>query len=193
MIDRSNLAKIYPEAKPDSQNSKVNGTSAKETEIKIPFWRILMTAIFLTVAIVSLILFYNYLNQSVNMNDLTNFVSQMIEVLLAWAGIFIAVLIGVFWSLNHTNIKKPIFLIMYALYAIPTSQLTYNLFYRFNNKTVSTVPFSIVLLVENFIFVFLIMKIMNSTKMSDTTKSILVIATIAYSVIIVIIGSVISR
>lgn len=193
MIDRSNLAKLYPEVKSESQNNKVSSVLIEETEVKIPFWRILMTAIFLTVAVVSLILFYNYLNQSVDMNDTTDFVSQMIGMLLAWAGIFIVVLIGVIWSLRHTDINKFTFFFIYALYAIPSSQLTYDLFYRFNNKVISIMTFSLALFVEDFIFVFLIMRIMNSAKISNNAKSFLIISAIVYSAIIVIVGNIISK
>ena len=191
MIDRSKLAKFYPEVKPEGQNNSVNNVLIEENAVKIPFWRILIITIFLTVAVVSIIWFFNYLDQSVNMNDLTDFVSQLIEIILIWSVIFIVLLIGIFWSLRHIDIKKFVFLVVYALYAIPTSQLTYNLFHHFNNKIVNIIQFSLALFIEDLFFIFLILTIMNSKKMTDNTRLFLFIFTIVYSVAIIAIGNLI--
>lgn len=164
MINISNLAKLYPEAKPIGQTDRANSILVEEVENKVPFWHIMIIAILMTVTVVLFILLFNYLNQSVDMNNLADFVSQIIETLLVWVGVSVVVLIGVLLSLRHVNINKFIFLIIYALYAVPTSQLTYDLFYHFNNKIINVIPFSLTLFIEDLIFIFFIIKIMNSKK-----------------------------
>jgi magnesium-transporting ATPase (P-type) len=191
MNDRSNLYKLYPEVK--NNNNQTNLTEVvpvKNFNPKLSFVHILSIAILLTATIVMFVQFSNFLNQNVDKNNIVNLLSGILLILAFWVVSLVFVLLVTFKRLSNTGISKLNFLILYAICVLPISQLIYNLYYHFNHGVVSILPLSAILFVENLVFVFFILRVMNSEKLSEKVQNILLLSVIILCVLVAIIGGV---
>jgi magnesium-transporting ATPase (P-type) len=191
MNDRSNLYKLYPEVK--NNNNQTNLTEVvpvKNFNPKLSFVHILSIAILLTATIVMFVQFSNFLNQNVDKNNIVNLLSGILLILALWVVSLVFVLLVTFKRLSNTGISKLNFLILYAICVLPISQLIYNLYYHFNHGVVSILPLSAILFVENLVFVFFILRVMNSEKLSEKVQNILLLSVIILCVLVAIIGGV---
>ena len=160
-----------PKSENDNQTKLAEDIPLQNNEPKLSFIHILSIAILLTMSIVMFVQFSNFLNQNVDVNNVVNQLSGILLILALWVVSLIFVIFFTFKRLNDTRISKFSFLLMYAICALPVSQLIYNLCRHYNHGVVSIIPYAGILFIENLIFVFFILTVMNSQKMSKKIKS----------------------
>jgi hypothetical protein len=192
MKESKELYTLYPRVstRTDNLDHLAENMPVIKRESKLTFVHILSLAIFLTMTVVILMLFYNFLNQTVDINNIVGIISGVILSLMLWFGVLIFILVITLTRLDSTGINKILFLAMYALSALPILQLTYNLFNHFNHGVINLISFSETLFFENLVFVTLILKIIGSRKLSDQTKNILLISIIILCIFATSIGSI---
>jgi hypothetical protein len=191
MVDRSDLSKLYPEVKSENinQTKPVEDIPAQNYAPKFGFIHSLSIAILLSMSIVMFVQFSNFLNQNVDVNNIVNQLSGILLILALWIFSLIFVIFFTFTRLNDSGISKFSFLLMYAICALPISQLIYKSYRHYNHGVVSIVPYAGMLLIENIIFVFFLLTVMNSHKMSQKIKNILLVSSIIICVLTTLIGN----
>ncbi|HUC96701.1 MAG TPA: hypothetical protein VMR16_03515, partial [Candidatus Saccharimonadales bacterium] len=119
MNDRSELSKLYPEVKSETDKQTQAAVSVPPIILnkKISFVHIFSIAVLLTMSVVMFVLFSDFLNQSVDVNNIPNIFSEILLILVIWVVSLIFVLLVAIKRLNNTGISKFSFLILYAICA----------------------------------------------------------------------------
>src|SRR5476651_1264932 len=162
MNDRSELSKLYPEVKSenDNQTKPAEDIPLQNYGPKLSIIHKLSIAILLTMSFVMFVQFSNFLNQNVDVNNVVNQLSGILLILALWVISLVFVIFFTFTRLSDTGISKFSFLLMYAICALPVSQLIYNFYRHYNHGVVSIIPYAGMLFIENLIFVFFILTVM---------------------------------
>jgi hypothetical protein len=190
MQDRSDLSKLYPDMQNRKEETLTETIQVMDVETKLSFLHIFSIAVLLTMTVVMFILFSDFLNQNVDVKNVTNELTGIILLFAIWIISLIFVLLVTIKRLDDTGISKLTFIILYAICSLPITQITYNLYKSLNHGTVSILPLSGVLFIENLIFVFYILKIMNSQKMPEKVKNIFLTSLIVLCIVITLVGNI---
>lgn len=171
MLDRNQLSKLYPEAGAGGRSLRNKGV--KKIFVKVPFKNILSVTFLLTITISTLMTIIGYFGQTINAFNIINMLPFMAILLISWIGFFVAISMKISSILEKTAVNEKLFLVVYALVVLPVSQFIFNIYRNLNNGAVDILPFTGILFLENLIFVAIILKLMNSEKLSNKSKLIL--------------------
>lgn len=191
MTDRSNLTKLYPDVKSRTDNLSykpipriVNIISTKLTQINI-----LSISAMLTVVMSIAVLFFNYLKISIGADTIVSMMPTITIGAILWAFLLMLVLGRISNKLGKMGIDNAFFIFMYAICALPVAQLLYNIFQSLNHGTVYPIPFTMVIFIENYIFVYSILTFINSKNISQKSKKVAIVASISLCVGVTVFNS----
>lgn len=189
MKDRNDLAKLYPEKgmQVDNVNRKIKVYSLKNQIPKITFFCVLHIGSLLTLVVAIIIVMIGFFEQTINAGNIINLLPMVTILLLAWVGFLVVVLISVSKRLEEIAVSNVVFLAIYGLCALPVAQLIFNLCRYFNSGFVNVLLFIGILFIENVIFVSLILKFINTEKLSNKVKSILLFFAVLFCVLIAVV------
>lgn len=190
MIDRSKLADLYPSVskRTDNLSYKPIKRLVAISDTKLTFLPILSIATLLTVTIVASVLLNDFIRVNISASSGSYITVSVIAMSMAlWLGLFVAVAIGVSKLLFKLGVNWVLFAFIYGLCALPIFQFIYNSYTSLNDGTVFVLPLSAMLFIENLVFVYLILAIITTKKISDRIKSgILVFAVILCAAVTVV-------
>lgn len=191
MTYRSNLTKLYPDVKSRTDNLSykpipriVNIISTKLTQFNI-----LSITAMLTVITSIAVLFFNYLKISIDADSLVRLMPTITIAAILWVSLLIMVLGRISNKLGKLGIDNTFFIFMYAICALPVAQLLYNIYQNLNNNTVQPIPYTMILFIENYIFVYSILTFINSKNISEKSKKVAVVASILLCVGVTVFNS----
>lgn len=190
MTDRSELTKLYPsiDKRTDNLSYKPIPRLTTTYDTKLTFMYMLPIAGLLTMSVVILVLFFNLLKQTIDASNIINLLPVIVVSIILWVGLLLFVLGSVSKRLNKIGVNNVFFIIVYALCALPVSQLIYNLYSRFNNGFVDIIPYALILFVVDLIFVSSILLFMRMDKLSGGAKKGLFIVVVAIGILATVIS-----
>lgn len=180
MLDRNQLSKLYPEAGSRAGMNSLHGKGVKKIFVRVDFKSILSISLLLTISIITLITIIGYFSQTIDAFNIINLLPFIAILLISWVGFSVFISMKISNILDKTAVNEKLFLVVYALIVLPVSQFLFNVYRNLNNGSVDILPFAGVLFLENLIFVAIILKLMNSERISNKPKLGLFILTVLF-------------
>ncbi len=134
----------------------------------------------------SFIVLINYFNQTISPDSLMSSSPNIAIIVLFWSILALVALKKISSSLNNDGFSDGAFYLMYLLSIAPLEQLTFNIYKYLNQGLVDSLFFIGIVVLENLVFVPIILKLIN---VDEKNRKKVVIGLVIFCVVIsVLIG-----